>query len=287
MNPNVMATDKKTLENTTMKNAAIKKNARIADAFKKGPALIAYICAGDPTIEATKDIVRSLVKGGADIIELGLPFSDPVADGPTIQAAIERALDAGMNPDKYFEMAAELDVNVPLVCMTYYNLIFKRGLEQFVKDSMASGITGLIVPDLPPEESGELEAVCKEYGLDLIFLIAPTTPPKRIKMITKKSSGFIYLVARLGVTGARSDVADLTTGLISKVNREADKGCNTPLAVGFGVSKGEHAKQFIAAGANGVIVGSAFIDIIASGNDVNTRVEALARDLKKGIKAGM
>ena len=143
------------------------------------------------------------------------------------------------------------------------------------------------MPDLPPEESGELEAVCKEYGLDLIFLIAPTTPPKRIKMITKKSSGFIYLVARLGVTGARSDVADLTTGLISKVNREADKGCNTPLAVGFGVSKGEHAKQFIAAGANGVIVGSVFIDIIASGNDVNTRVEALARDLKKGIKAGM
>ena len=265
---------------------AMEKNARISDAFHKGPALIAYICAGDPTIEATKDIVRSLVKGGADIIELGLPFSDPVADGPTIQAAIERALDAGMNPDKYFEMAAELDVNVPLVCMTHYNLIFKRGLERFVKDSIASGITGLIVPDLPPEESGELEAVCKEHGMDLIFLIAPTTPPKRIKMITEKSSGFIYLVARLGVTGARFDVADMTTGLISKVNKEAVKGCNTPKAVGFGVSKGEHAKQFISAGANGVIVGSAFIDIIASGNDVNVRVEALARELKEGVKIG-
>ena len=264
----------------------VEKNTRIADAFQKGPALIAYICAGDPTIEATKDIVRSLVKGGADIIELGLPFSDPVADGPTIQAAIERALDSGMNPDKYFEMAAELDVNVPLVCMTYYNLIFKRGLERFVKDSLASGITGLIVPDLPPEESEDLAAVCKEHDMDLIFLIAPTTPPKRIKEITKKSSGFIYLVARLGVTGARSDVADMTTGLISKVNKEAVEGCNTPLAVGFGVSKGEHAKQFISAGANGVIVGSAFIDIIASGNDVNAKVEALARELKEGVKAG-
>ncbi|MCK5660265.1 MAG: tryptophan synthase subunit alpha [Methanosarcinales archaeon] len=264
----------------------VEANTRISDAFHKGPALIAYICAGDPTIEATKDIVRSLVKGGADIIELGLPFSDPVADGPTIQAAIERALDSGMNPDKYFEMAAELDVNVPLVCMTYYNLIFKRGLERFVKDSIASGITGLIVPDLPPEESGDLAAVCKEYGMDLIFLIAPTTPPKRIKMISKKSSGFIYLVARLGVTGARTDVADMTTGLISKVNKEAVEGCNTPLAVGFGVSKGEHAKQFISAGANGVIVGSAFIDIIASGNDVNAKVEALARELKEGVKDG-
>lgn len=264
----------------------VEANTRIADAFQKGPALIAYICAGDPTIEATKDIVRSLVKGGADIIELGLPFSDPVADGPTIQAAIERALDSGMNPDKYFEMAAELDVNVPLVCMTYYNLIFKRGLERFVKDSIASGITGLIVPDLPPEESGDLAAVCKEHGMDLIFLIAPTTPPKRIKEITKKSSGFIYLVARLGVTGARTDVADMTTGLISKVNKEAVEGCNTPLAVGFGVSKGEHAKQFIAAGANGVIVGSAFIDIIASGNHVNAEVENLARELKEGVKDG-
>ena len=264
----------------------VEANTRLADAFQKGPALIAYICAGDPTIEATKDIVRSLVKGGADIIELGLPFSDPVADGPTIQAAIERALDSGMNPDKYFEMAAELDVNVPLVCMTYYNLIFKRGLERFVKDSLASGITGLIVPDLPPEESGDLAVVCKEHGMDLIFLIAPTTPPKRIKMITEKSTGFIYLVARLGVTGARSDVADVTTGLISKINKEAVEGCNTPLAVGFGVSKGEHAKQFISAGANGVIVGSAFIDIIASGNDVNAKVEALARELKEGVKAG-
>lgn len=265
---------------------AMEKNARISDAFHKGPALIAYICAGDPSIEATKDIVRSLVRGGADIIELGLPFSDPVADGPTIQAAIERALDSGMNPDKYFEMAAELDVNVPLVCMTYYNLIFKRGLERFVTDSIASGITGLIVPDLPPEESEELEAVCKEHGMDLIFLIAPTTTPKRIKMITEKSSGFIYLVARLGVTGARSDVADMTAGLISKVNKEAVTGCNTPKAVGFGVSKGDHAKQFISAGANGVIVGSAFIDIIASENDVNARVEALARELKEGVKHG-
>ncbi|MCD4815099.1 MAG: tryptophan synthase subunit alpha, partial [Methanosarcinales archaeon] len=178
---------------------------RISDKFdelkiKGDGALIAYVCAGDGD---TTKIVHALIRGGADIVELGLPFSDPIADGPTIQASIERALDAGMNPDRYFEMVKGLGVDVPLVVMTYYNLIFKRGLERFVKDCKDSGITGIIVPDLPPEESGELGGYCEGNGVDLIFLVAPTTTGERLEDILKRGTGFLYLVSRLGVTGAR------------------------------------------------------------------------------------
>jgi len=240
-------------------------------------ALIAYVCAGDPTPDATADSVQALVRGGADIIELGLPFSDPLADGPTIQAASERALSAGMNPDRYFELVASLNVDVPLVCMTYYNLIFKRGTGKFVSDCVRSGISGIIVPDLPVEEAGELEESCASNGVDLIFLIAPTTPEERINKILGHGSGFVYIVSRLGVTGARPDVSQTTTELLSRVKSAL------PKAVGFGISNSNQAAEIVAGGADGVIVGSAFVDIIASGKDVNTRLEALARDLKKGI----
>ncbi len=241
-------------------------------------ALIAYICAGDPTAEGTKEYVTALVRGGADIIELGLPFSDPVADGPTIQAGIERALAAGMTPDIYFKMVRSLKVHIPLVVMTYYNLIFKRGLLKFVMDCSASGISGIIVPDLPAEESGELAGLCEKNDIDLIFLVAPTTTESRMKQILTRGTGFIYLVARLGVTGARSDIAISTRELIQRVKT------NTPKAVGFGVSNGRQAAEIISAGADGVIVGSAFVDIIASGNDVPRRLESLAKELKDGIK---
>ena len=243
---------------------------------KNEGALIAYICAGDPTPEATKEYVEALVKGGADIIELGLPFSDPVADGPTIQAGIERALDGGMTPDLFFETVTSFNTGIPLVVMTYYNLIFKRGLEKFAKDCANSGITGIIVPDLPPEESGELASVCKKYGIDLIFLVAPTTTEDRMKNILVKGTGFIYLVARLGVTGARSDISVSTNELIERVRTD------TPKAVGFGISNGKQASEMIGAGADGVIVGSAFVDIIAKGEDVAGKLEALARELKEG-----
>jgi tryptophan synthase alpha chain len=246
---------------------------------KKEGALIAYICAGDPTPEATKEYVTALVRGGADIIELGLPFSDPVADGPTIQAGIERALDAGMTPDIYFKTVGSLRVHIPLVVMTYYNLIFKRGLEKFVKDCAASGISGIIVPDLPAEESGELAGFCKKYDIDLIFLVAPTTTESRMERILSQGTGFIYLVARLGVTGARADIAGSTRELIKRVKT------TTPKAVGFGISNGEQAAEIIRAGADGVIVGSAFVDIIASGNNAEERLEALARELKEGIRS--
>ena len=242
-------------------------------------ALIAYVCAGDPTPNATESIVQSLIRGGADIVELGLPFSDPVADGPTIQAASERALSAGMNPDKYFELVASLNVDVPLVCMTYYNLIFKRGIEKFVLDCTNAGISGIIVPDLPVEESNELAEYCTENKVDFISLIAPTTTEERINIILEHGSGFMYLVSRVGVTGARSDVAESTNKLLSRVKTDI------PKAVGFGISTGKQAKEVVEDGADGVIVGSAFVDIIASGKDVNARLEALAKELKDGILA--
>ncbi|MBU3966430.1 MAG: tryptophan synthase subunit alpha, partial [Euryarchaeota archaeon] len=232
---------------------------------KNEGALIAYICAGDPTPEATKEYATALVRGGADIIELGLPFSDPVADGPTIQAGIERALNAGMTPDIYFETVSSLNVNIPLVVMTYYNLIFRRGLEKFVKDCVSSGISGIIVPDLPVEESSELAVFCKKHDVALIFLVAPTTTESRMKRILAQGTGFIYLVARLGVTGARADIANATKELIKRVKT------TTPKAVGFGISNGKQAAEIIRSGADGVIVGSAFVDIIASGKDVPAR----------------
>ena len=246
-------------------------------------ALIAYICAGDPTPEATVEIVHALARGGADVIELGLPFSDPIADGPTIQAAIERALDAGMNPDIFFDLAGSLDVSVPLVVMTYYNLIFKRGLERFVTDCARSGITGIIVPDLPVEEAADLAAQCGAHGVDLIFLIAPTTYPERMQRIAGVGSGFVYLVARTGVTGTRGDVAESTLSLIDLVRDTTHT--TTPLAVGFGVSTPDQAATIIKAGADGVIVGSAFVNIIADGVNVPERIEELARELKSGILA--
>lgn len=247
---------------------------------RKEGALIAYICAGDPTPAATKEYVTALIRGGADIIELGLPFSDPVADGPTIQAGIQRALDRGMTPDIYFKTISSLKLHVPLVVMTYYNIIFKRGLDKFVKDCKASGISGIIVPDLPPEESGELADICKKHDVDLIFLVAPTTTGSRMERILAQGTGFIYLVARLGVTGARADVAISTKELINRVKT------TTPKAVGFGISNGRQAAEIIRAGADGVIVGSAFVDIIAKGVDVPERLEALAKELKDGTRGG-
>ncbi|SDF21526.1 tryptophan synthase, alpha chain [Methanolobus vulcani] len=252
---------------------------RIADKFtelkeKNEKALIAYVCAGDPSAEATKEIVHALVKGGADIVELGLPFSDPVADGPTIQAASTRALEAGMNPDVYFEMAASIKENVPLVCMTYYNLIYKRGNEKFARDCADAGITGIIVPDLPAEEAEELHVACKKNSVDLIFLITPVTTGKRMEKNLEKTSGFVYIVSRLGVTGERVDVAESTKNILARIDTEV------PKAVGFGISNGQQALEVIKAGADAVIVGSAFVSIIASGEDVNRRVEKLASELK-------
>jgi tryptophan synthase alpha chain len=250
---------------------------KISEAFENAPLLIIYICAGDPTPEETPKLVRRLAAAGADIIELGLPHSDPIADGPTIQAAAQRAIASGMNTDVYFQVAAEADVAVPKVFMGYYNMIYARGLERFAQDCARSGISGLIVPDLPPEEAGPLYEACIQAGVDLIFLAAPNTPQERLKMIEERTSGFLYLVARTGVTGAKSDVLQSTRGLIARVHG------SKPKAVGFGISTPEQAAEVIAAGADAAIVGSVCVDLIAKGEV--ERLEKLVADMKRAVKA--
>lgn len=250
---------------------------KISEAFEKKPLLIAYICAGDPTAEATVEIAKRLERAGADIIELGLPFSDPIADGPVIQAASQRALEGGMNTDIYFETVANLGVDVPKVFMGYYNMILRRGLDRFARDCVNSGISGLIIPDLPMEEAEPLREACLSEGVDLIYLIAPNTPEDRIPSIVEKGAGFIYLVARSGVTGARVDLLDSTADLIRRVP------ASLPRAVGFGISTPEQAASVVRAGADAAIVGSACVDLVARGE--YDRLEALIREMKAAIVA--
>jgi tryptophan synthase alpha chain len=233
--------------------------------------------AGDPSVEATGEIVKALENGGADIIEIGFPFSDPVADGLTIQAAGQRALAAGMSIQRYFDLIKDLDVQVPLVCMTYYNPVFRYGVDKFIEKASEAGISGLIIPDIPIEETADLKKSCEKNGLDLIFLIAPTTTDERVRKILERGSGFLYLVSRLGVTGTRENVSSSTNELLSRVETEI------PKAVGFGISTGRQANEVIQAGADAVIVGSAFVRIIEEGQNVNEKLEALARDLKYSI----
>ena len=250
---------------------------RISEAFEKGPLLIVYLCSGDPSPGATPELVRRLVRAGADIIELGLPHSDPIADGPTIQAAAQRAIAAGMNTDVYFQVAEEADVPVPKVFMGYYNMVYARGLERFARDCARCGITGMIVPDLPPEEAAPLKEACGKHGVDLIYLVAPNTPPARIDLIAEETGGFLYLVARVGVTGARSEVLQDTRDLIARVPGKK------PKAVGFGISTPDQAADVIRAGADAAIVGSACVDLIARGRI--EELEALIGEMKKAVKA--
>ena len=250
---------------------------RISEAFLHKPLLIVYICAGDPSPEATVDLAKRIARAGADIIELGLPHSDPIADGPTIQAAAQRAIAAGMNTDVYFETVAAMDIDIPKVFMGYYNMIYARGLDKFASDCAKSGISGLIVPDLPPEEAGPLRKACICHGVDLIFLVAPNTPLDRMRMILDQTSGFVYLVARTGVTGARKDVLQDTKSLIARVP------AGVPRAVGFGISSPAQAAEVIRAGADAAIVGSACVDLIAKGEI--DRLEQLIKDMKEAISA--
>jgi tryptophan synthase alpha chain len=248
---------------------------RLSQAFERRPLLITYICAGDPTPEATPDLVHRLAAAGADVVELGLPHSDPIADGPTIQAAAQRAIAAGMNTDRYFEVISKINVDIPLVFMGYYNMIYARGLERFADDCVSGGVSGLIVPDLPFEEAGPLQRACAERGLDLIFLAAPNTPQERLRIIAQRTSGFLYLVARPGVTGARSDLLDATRDLIARVPP------GIPKAVGFGISTPRQAAEVIAAGADAAIVGSACVDLIARRK--LDSLEALVREMKSAV----
>ena len=261
------------------------------DAAFEEPAFVPYLAAGDPDFESSLEYVEALARGGADVIELGLPFSEPIAEGPTIQRAVVRSLDGGMTPERFFEFVGALNVDVPLVCMTYYNLIYQYGDEpvrSFVERAAEVGISGFVVPDLPAEEADLLRAACDEYGLDLVFIVAPTTDGERLDRIMSQVSGYVYVQARLGVTGARSSLSDHTAETLSRLD-----GYDIPKAVGFGISTGEHAESVVASGADAVIVGSALVDIVAEGveNDEPTEVvakklESLARELKAGALAG-
>ncbi|MDI6883561.1 MAG: tryptophan synthase subunit alpha [Hadesarchaea archaeon] len=227
---------------------------------KREGALIAFVTAGDPKPAMTQKIVETLSKH-ADIIELGIPFSDPIADGPTIQGATDRALKAGTTPETVRGIIKKIRrrSEVPLVVLTYYNIVFKPGVDDFVRRFAAAGMDGIIIPDLPVEEAGKVLKATKKHGVDLIFLVAPTTTPKRLKRICKVSSGFIYVVSLLGVTGAREKLSDLVRPLIARVQ----KASRVPVAVGFGISKPEHVATVIKSKADGAIVGSAFVNFIA------------------------
>lgn len=228
---------------------------RIKEAFAKGKAFIPFITCGDPDLETTGKLVRAAVENGADLIELGIPFSDPTAEGPVIQGANLRALAGGITTDKIFDFVRELrkDITIPLVFMTYANVVFSYGAEKFISTCRETGIDGIILPDLPFEEKEEFEPLCKAYDVALISLIAPTSH-QRIAMIAKAAEGFLYIVSSLGVTGTRSEITtDL--GSIIKVVRE---NTEVPCAIGFGISTPEQARQ-MAALADGVIVGSAIV----------------------------
>ena len=261
-------------------------------AFRDEPAFVPYLAVGDPSYEASLEYVRALERGGADVIELGLPFSEPIAEGPTIQEAIVRALESGMTPEKFLEFVEEVDVDVPLVCMTYYNLIYQYGETEgpapFVKAAARAGIDGFVVPDLPAEEAGPLRDACDEFGVDLVFIVAPTTAGDRLERMREQISGYVYVQARLGTTGAREEVSDHTEQSLARV---AD--WEVPKAVGFGIKTGEHAQRIVGAGADGIIVGSALVDIVAEGvendrpiEEVAARLEEKARELKDGAVAG-
>lgn len=254
----------------------------IREAFADGPAFVPYIVAGDPDPAATAEYVEALVRGGADVVELGLPFSEPIADGPTIEAGIRRALDAGMTPGRYLDLVDGLAVDVPIVTMTYYNLLYRYGdgdVAEFVADAAAAGVDGLIVPDLPVEESGPLRRACDDHGLALVFIVAPTTTEARLARVLDVASGFVYVQARMGTTGARADVSERTYESLARLP-ETD----VPAAVGFGVSTGDQARAIVAGGADGVVAGSVFVDVIADGEDVSARLESTARAIAEGAR---
>jgi tryptophan synthase alpha chain len=225
--------------------------------------LIPFITAGDPDLETTAKALRILDRNGADLIELGVPYADPLADGPTIQAAATRALQKGVSLEDVLQIIKEAknEVKAPIVLFTYYNPIFYRGIESFLKRVVESGVSGLVVPDLPLEEAETMLKPASEIGLDLTLLVAPTSPMERIKAIAEKSQGFIYLVSVTGVTGMRSNIATRVEDLLSSLRSVTDK----PIGVGFGISDVQQAKQVKEWGADAVIVGSALVKRLAEG----------------------
>lgn len=253
----------------------------IGDAFAKGKAFVAFVTCGDPDLETTKSVIRSLERNGADLIELGIPFSDPTAEGPVIQAANERALAGGVTTDTIFDMVSEVraDVKVPMVFMTYANVVFSYGTERFVKRCREVGIQGLILPDVPYEEREDFAPACEKEGLCLISMVAPTSAD-RISMISKDAKGFIYVVSSLGVTGTRTEITTDIGSITSIIKDNTD----VPKAIGFGISNPEQARK-MAVHADGVIVGSAIVRLLAEhGKNAAGPVGEFAKAMKDAIR---
>ena len=254
--------------------------SQIASVFKPDyKALIAYLTVGYPNLDVTRKAAVALARNGADIIELGIPFSDPLADGTTIQRASHQALLNGITPQLCFDMAQQLhrEIATPLVFMTYYNPVYNFGLDDFCRKCAEVDISGLIVPDLPPEEGRELESVTRKHKLDLIYLLAPTSNEERIRLVAKHSQGFIYLVSVTGVTGARDSLPDNLQTIVISIKEKTAK----PLCVGFGISTAEQARQFSSI-ADGVIIGSRIIQLIESDGSLSALTD-FTRQLRQAL----
>lgn len=261
---------------------------RIKDKFKEleqknQGALITYLMAGDPNYQQSVEYVKSLEEGGADLIELGVPFTDPVADGPTIQEAELRALKAGINLGTVFNMVEVIRKRstIPLVLMSYYNPLFRMGEGKFMKRCKNTGVDGLIVPDLPVGESESWVQLARKYAIDTIFLVTPETDEERFRKIFQSTSGFLYLVARYGTTGVRSELENLTKSLIKRFHPLIN--CEIPLVVGFGLSTEKHIQEVINHGADGAVVGSCIVEKIGEGIETG-ELANFVQDLKKGTK---
>lgn len=255
--------------------------SKIANAFKNGKAFIPFITCGDPDLETTNKVIHAMVDAGADLIELGIPFSDPTAEGPVIQEANVRALSGGVTTDKIFDLVKELrkDITIPMVFMTYANVVYSYGTEKFVSICQEIGIDGLILPDVPFEEKEEFDRLCKQYGLDMISLIAPTSE-NRIAMIAREASGFIYVVSSLGVTGTRTEITTDIGAMVELVKKNTD----VPCAVGFGISTPVQAKD-MASKSDGAIVGSAIIKLLAKyGKDAAGPVGEYVKSMKDAVR---
>ena len=253
----------------------------IQKAFEQGKAFIPFVTCGDPDLETTAAVVRAMAQSGAAIIELGIPFSDPTAEGTVIQGANLRALSGGVTTDQIFDLVRDLrkDVTIPLVFMTYANVVFSYGTEKFLANCAQVGIDGLILPDVPFEEKEDFAPVCKEYGVDLISLVAPTSEG-RVAAIAQEAQGFVYIVSSLGVTGVRSEIKTDIPSLVSLVKANTD----IPCAVGFGISTTEQAAD-MAQHADGVIVGSAIVKIIEQrGRDAVSHVAEYVKAMKDAIR---
>ncbi|MCF3651873.1 tryptophan synthase subunit alpha [Synoicihabitans lomoniglobus] len=248
---------------------------RIAHAFSRAQAanraaFVAYLCAGDPDFDTSLAACRALLRNGVDVLELGVPFSDPLADGLTNQLAAQRALEGGMSAERVFALVEALRAEfpeTPIVFYTYYNLVFSNGVDAYVARAKAAGLDGLLTLDLPPEEAGELREACDRHGMKTVFIVAPTTPESRLQTIAEAATGFIYYVSREGVTGERSSVAANIPEALAAIKRHTA----LPVVVGFGISKREHVHE-VAAHADGVVVGSALVNVIRGHLEERSRI---------------